>query len=79
MLGIGRSLLLQLDKTGELGPKFRRLGNRKILMVKELCLWMAHDCPPRHEWLSIWADIANDMKVETAQFHGPDARLSRDG
>ncbi len=57
VLGVGRSLLLQLDRTGELGPKFRRLGARRILSVRELTAWVDHGCPSRPEWLKIWARI----------------------
>jgi hypothetical protein len=57
MIGVGRSLLLQLDKTGELGPRFHRLGARKVLAVDELRAWLAHGCPARPEWVEIWDGI----------------------
>lgn len=56
-LGVGRSLLLQMDKAGRLGPQFHRLGTRRILCVDELRAWAVHGMPPRSRWLTIWAQI----------------------
>jgi hypothetical protein len=61
MLGIGRSLLLQMDRTGELGPKFYHLGKRRVLAVDELRTWLMHGCPPRPQWTRIWAALVNDQ------------------
>ena len=77
MLGIGRSLLLQMDKTGELGPRFHRMGARKVLAVDELRGWMAHGCPARPRWSQIWAQIVNDLTGGEARFLGLDARFSQ--
>lgn len=41
MIGIGRSLLIQADKTGEFGPQFGKIGGRRIASVAEVTAWMS--------------------------------------
>lgn len=55
--GLGRTLFLQADKTGELGPQAVRIGARRLWCVTELAEWARHGCPSRGEWAAIWPQI----------------------
>ena len=57
MLGISRSLLLAMDRTGELGPQSRKLGGRRLWSVAELDAWCRAGMPPRSRWVEMWAMI----------------------
>lgn len=69
MIGVGRSLLIQADKTGEFGPRFRKLGQRKIASVTEVAAWLAAGMPNRTRWVETWAEILR--KSQAAVPFGP--------
>lgn len=52
MLGIGRTLLHELDAAGKL-PAPLKLGGRIVWRVAELRAWMAAGAPDRERWESI--------------------------
>ena len=62
MIGVGRSLLIQADKTGEFGPQFRRIGGRRIASVAEVAAWMTHGMPPRGRWGEMWPQILTESQ-----------------
>ena len=51
MLGIGRSLLYELNSSGKLGPLPMKLGRRTLFCVKELREWIDAGMPPRQKWI----------------------------
>ncbi len=60
VLGIGATLLSQLDRTGEFGPRFYPLGRRRIVGVDEVRAWLRHGCPSRPEWTLIWQRLRQE-------------------
>jgi len=50
LLGIGRTLFLQLDNSGRLGPMGLKLGKRRLWVVEELRAWVDAGCPIRERW-----------------------------
>ena len=56
-IGVARSFLYTMDKTGELGPQAHKLGGRRIWSAEEVRLWMLHDMPARGRWLELWPQI----------------------
>lgn len=62
MLGIGRTLFLQGDRTGEIGPVALRIGGRRLWSVEELAEWVRHSMPPRSRWAEIWPGIASQSQ-----------------
>ena len=71
-LGIARSFLYELDKTGELGPQAAKLGNRRIWSAVELHHWMLHGMPARSRWLEMWPAIRGAAQESDAiGLHGP--------
>lgn len=53
MLGIGRSLLYQMNADGRLGLVPHKLGRRSLLNRKELESWTDAGMPPRSQWNKI--------------------------
>ena len=49
VLGIGRSLFLQLDDTGRV-PQAIKLNKRKLWNYNELRAWVDAKCPHRDRW-----------------------------
>lgn len=71
-LGIARSFVYELDKTGELGPQAAKLGNRRIWSAEELAAWCRHGMPARGRWLEIWPAIRGAAQESDAiGLHGP--------
>ena len=71
-LGIARSFLYELDKTGELGPQAAKLGNRRIWSAVELHHWMLHGMPARSRWLEMWPAIRSQAQESGGiGLHGP--------
>ncbi len=55
LLSVGRSLLLQMDSDGRLGPMPIRFGKRTLWSTKELHKWVEKKCPNRETWQQILA------------------------
>lgn len=53
LLGIGRTLFLQMDNSGRLGPMGLKLGKRRLWSVEELRAWVNAGCPIRERWQQI--------------------------
>jgi len=53
MLGVSRSHLLQMDRTGRLGPRGILHGRSRRWVVQELREWAANGCAPRLDWEKI--------------------------
>jgi len=53
LLSISRSNFYGLLSSGRIGPEPIYLGRRVLWKRVELESWIAADCPPRHQWLSI--------------------------
>jgi len=71
-LGIARSFVYELDKTGELGPQAAKLGNRRIWSAEELAAWCRHGMPARGRWLEIWPSIRGQAQESAGiGLHGP--------
>ncbi len=49
-LGIGKSLLYQMDSDGRLGPKKIRFGRRSLLDTEEIADWVRAGTPCRDVW-----------------------------
>jgi len=49
VLGIGRTLFLQLDSSGRI-PQAVRLGKRKLWRTRELESWVDMGMPNRDQW-----------------------------
>jgi len=56
-LGVARSYVYTMDKTGELGPQAHKLGGRRIWSAEEVRLWMLHGMPSRGRWGELWPAI----------------------
>jgi len=52
MLGIGKTLLREMDQTGELGPIPVTIRRRRLHVVQHLREWVAMGCPSRPVWLA---------------------------
>ncbi len=52
ILGFKKTLLRQMDKTGELGPPSIVIRRRRLHNVEALRAWTRAGCPPRPEWLA---------------------------
>jgi len=61
-IGIARSYLYTMDKTGELGPQSHKLGSRRIWSADELRLWMTYGMPARGLWLELWPTIRSQTQ-----------------
>ncbi|HSW45704.1 MAG TPA: hypothetical protein VLM89_09040 [Phycisphaerae bacterium] len=61
MIAVGRTLFLQMDKSGELGPQSRKLGGRRLWSVEELAAWVRAGMPPRGRWTQIWDAAQGDI------------------
>jgi len=53
LLGIGRTLFLQLDNSGRLGPLGLKLGKRRLWSVEELRAWVQAGAPRREIWMKL--------------------------
>jgi predicted DNA-binding transcriptional regulator AlpA len=56
-LGIGLSLLYNLDRSGQLGPVGVKLGARRLWPREELAAWARHGCPHRERWENLWNEL----------------------
>ena len=56
LLGIGRTLFLQLDNSGRLGPMVLKLGKRRLWVVEELRQWCMAGAPRRELWQKMKAE-----------------------
>ena len=71
-IGVARSFLYEMDKTGELGPQAAKLGNRRIWSAEELAAWCRHGMPARGRWLEIWPAIRSQAQESGGiGLHGP--------
>lgn len=52
LLGIGRSLLYEMQSAGRLGPMPIRLGRAVRWRKEEIESWVAEGCPSRTRWLA---------------------------
>jgi prophage regulatory protein len=52
LLGIGKTLLYELDSTGKIPPPLK-LGNRCVWAIAELRSWVAAGCPDRQRWQTL--------------------------
>jgi len=50
LLGIGRTLFLDMHKRGVLGPRAHRYGRRILWSVTELQAWVKAGSPSRRNW-----------------------------
>lgn len=53
MLGISKSQLHNLRRSGRFGPEPIRLGRCCRFRVAELVAWVNHGCPPRAQWRAL--------------------------
>lgn len=53
LLGIGRTLFLQMDNSGRLGPMSLKLGKRRLWSVEELRAWVQAGAPRREIWMKL--------------------------
>ena len=50
LLGIGRTLFLQLEESGRIGPLPVKFGRRKLYSVNEFRQWVKGGCSNRETW-----------------------------
>ena len=50
LLGIGRTLFLQMDNSGRLGPMGLNFGKRRLWSIEELRMWVQVGTPIRERW-----------------------------
>ena len=53
LLGIGRTLFLEMEASGRLGPMPQKFNKRKLYSVSELRQWTEAGCENRERWLAI--------------------------
>jgi len=71
-IGVARSFLYEMNKTGELGPQAARLGNLRIWSAVEVHLWMLHGMPSRGRWVELWPSIRSTAQESIGiGLHGP--------
>ena len=57
IIGIGKTLFLQLEQSGRIGPLPIKLGRRKLYLLSELREWSNMRLPTREKYLEIKKEL----------------------